>query len=96
MSRGSSYEVPEPIINTPFDEPAQHWHIAEGEPPDLRDGRRSAMYYYRDPKYKPTPGRTSAGVAIELKLVNRIRQRVGEWRNAGYPGVSRTTAELLA
>ncbi len=66
----SQYEVPEPIVNSPFDEPAKYWHIVEGETPELRAGRRSAMYYYRDPKYKPTPGgRTSPGVAIELKLV---------------------------
>jgi hypothetical protein len=32
----SSYEVPEPIINSPFDEPKQHWHIEEGKDPELR------------------------------------------------------------
>ncbi len=92
----SQYEVPEPIINSPFDEPAKHWHIVDGEAPELREARRGAMYYYRDPKYRPTPGKASAGIAIELILVNRIRQRVGEWRKSGYPGVTRTTAELLA
>ena len=54
-----NYEVPEPIINTPFDEPGD------------------------------------VGVAIELKLVNRIRERVKAWREQGYPGVTRTTHELL-
>jgi len=41
----SSYEVPEPIINSPFDEPKQHWHIEEGKDPELRPGRRPAMYF---------------------------------------------------
>jgi type III restriction enzyme len=27
----TQYEVPEPIINTPFEEPAQHWYIREAE-----------------------------------------------------------------
>ena len=32
---------------------------------------------------------------VELELVNLIRQRVDAWRNHGYPGVTRTTLELL-
>jgi type III restriction enzyme len=91
----SNYEVPQPILNSPFDEPKEHWHIVEGEPPDQRSGRRPAMYYYRDPKSKPSASGKQAGIAIELKLVNRIRAQVKAWRDQGYPGVSRTTVELL-
>ena len=92
----SSYEVPEPIINGPFDEPKVHWNIIEGELPELKPGRRPAVYFYRDPKAPPEryEGR-EAGLAIEMKLVNRVRERVAEWRTAGYPGVTRTTLELL-
>lgn len=32
---------------------------------------------------------------IELILVNRIRQQVKSWREAGHPGASRTTIDLL-
>ena len=49
----SNYEVPEPILNSPFAEPAEHWHIVEGEPPERWSGRRPAVYYYRDPNAKP-------------------------------------------
>ena len=91
------YEVPEPILNSPFDEPREHWYIAEGEPPERRSGRRMAMYYYRDPKAKPDKAAGSGpGVAIELKLVSRIRKRLQEWRRSGYVGASRTTLDLLA
>ena len=45
----SNLEVPEPIINSPFDEPARHWHIAEGKTPEPRPGRRKAMYFHHDP-----------------------------------------------
>src|SRR5947209_2302825 len=92
----STYEVPEPILNSPFDEPQEHWNIIEGELPERLPGRRSAVYFYRDPKASPERylGR-EAGITIEMKLVNRIRERVNEWRVSGYPGVTRTTLELL-
>ena len=92
----SAYEVPQPILNSPFEEPKEHWHIVEGEEPEQRPGRRPAMYFYRDPKVKPEKEYgTVAGAAIELKLVNRIRDQVKKWRSDGYPGVTRTTLELL-
>lgn len=92
-----AFEVPAPILNSPFDEPAEHWHIVEGETPEKRPGRRPAVYYYRDPKQAPRDSReaNSGGVAVELPVVNQIRERVKAWRTAGYPGVTRTTLELL-
>ena len=93
----SSYEVPEPIINSPFEEPLEHWNIIEGEIPERVAGRRRAVYFYRDPK--AAPGKRAGegvGTVIELKLVNLIRERVAAWRKAGFPGVSRTTLELLS
>lgn len=92
----SNYEVPEPILNSPYEEPRQYWRIEEGESPEKMTGRRAAMYFYRDPKAKPdTHGGSNRGIAIELKVVNRIRERVKAWRDAGHPGVTRTTLELL-
>ena len=92
----SNYQVPEPIINSPFEEPKEHWNIVEGEQPQLLPGRRRAIYFYRDPKAKTDKTyRGDRGVPIELKLVNLIRERVKAWREADYPGVTRTTHELL-
>ena len=45
----SNFEVPEPILNSPYDEPREHWWIIEGQPLERRSGRRPAMYYYREP-----------------------------------------------
>src|SRR5208337_1946463 len=90
----SGYEVPQPILNSPFDPPAEHWHIVEGEPPTRVQGRRRAIYFYRDPKAKDAQGQIS-GVPVELDLVNLIRERLDKWRAEGYPGVTRTTLELL-
>ncbi len=90
------YEVPEPILNSPFEEPARHWNIEEGKEPERRAGRREAGYFYRDPKAPPADGEHEArGVWTPLELVNRIRAEIKEWREAGYPGVTRTTLDLL-
>jgi len=89
----SSFEVTTPILNSPFEEPREHWWIVDGEAPERRPGRRPAMYYYLD------PGRDQnerGGFYIELKKVNLIRERVKQWRQQGWPGVSRTTRDLLS
>jgi type III restriction enzyme len=49
------------------------------------------LYFYREPGREAERG----GIAIEMKLVNQVRERVKAWRNAGYSGVTRTTLELL-
>ena len=45
----SNYEVEQPILNSPYDEPDEYWHIEEGAPPERKEGRRRAGYFYRDP-----------------------------------------------
>jgi len=90
----SDFEVPEPIISSPYEEPAEHWHIVEGEAPVRRGGRRPAVYFYSPPT-APNEGEATAGTAIELKLVNLIRARVKAWRDEGWLGATGTTGELL-
>jgi type III restriction enzyme len=101
-----AYEVPQPILNSPFEEPAQHWYIREGAPADLRPGRRPAVVYPpREERHdRQVPWSLADGTlraatdyapAYEMVLVNLIRERVTAWRGQGYPGVTRTTLELL-
>jgi type III restriction enzyme len=95
----SWFEVPEPILNSPFAEPQAYWEIADGERPRRVEGRRRPEYIYRPPgaSTDTAPG-DAPGTRIELLLVTRIRRRVKEWReHAGeaYPGVTHTTRELL-
>lgn len=94
----SGFEVPEPILNGPYDRPARFWHlqIEEGLPPEIRAGRRSAGYWYRDPNSGVQGAAGSRGVWREMPLVSAIRDRLEEWQRAGRPGLTRTTAELLA
>ena len=97
-----SYEVSEPILNSPYEEPKLYWYIREGEPSAQKDGRRRAVIW--PPRDQKTPWDLSDGTltpspeypsAFELALVNLIRERVKAWKAAGYPGVTRTTLELL-
>ena len=91
----TSFEVDQPILSSPYEEPIEHWVIEEGKLPERQPGRRPAGYFYRDPSV-PMPGdEFTRGDWVELELVNDIRKRLADWRRAGYPGVTRTTLELL-
>jgi type III restriction enzyme len=95
------YEVSEPILNSPFEKPAEYWYIQEGEEPQRRSGRRPPVVFApRDQKEEwietPLLRRSKEYPAgYELALVSLIRERLEVWRAAGYPGVTRTTLELL-
>ena len=51
------FEVAEPVLNSPYEKPALHWRLEDGQAPEKRSDRREAGYYYRDPKV----GREDAG-----------------------------------
>src|ERR1041385_590757 len=98
----SDFEVPNPILNPPFEEPAQHWYIQEGHGAELRPGRRPAVVF--PPQEQAQPWDLSDGTlkpsteypgGFELTLVNRVRERLKAWREQGYPGATRTTVSLL-
>ncbi len=89
----AQFEVPTPILCSPFEEPKEHWRIHAHEPAERIPGRRKAVYYFR-PKGRDAAAE-GAGEERELELVNLIRPRLAEWRKAGYPRATRTTLELL-
>ncbi len=91
----SSFEVDTPILCSPYAEPAEHWWIEEGRMPERREGRRPAGYWYRDPKVPEPEEGFTRGEWQPLDHVTLIRERVEAWRAEGYPGVTRTTLELL-
>ena len=76
------------IINSPYDPPQQHWIKENNKPLRIIEGRRPAGYEIID-----TRNNTTRSERIEL--VNNIRPRVDEWREAGYPGVTSLTRQLL-
>ena len=90
-------EVPQPILNSPYEAPKEHWRISELAPPERVTGRRLPMYWYRRPGKEATDP-DSPGTAIELKMVTRIRRQLDEWRPLalrGEGGVTRTTMDLM-
>lgn len=98
-----SFEVAEPIQNSPFVKPERYWYISEGEMPQLREGRRAAVVF--PPRDQKQPWEVDTHIlrpsheyqnGFELALVNLIRERVGQWQQQGYPGLSRTTLDLIA
>jgi type III restriction enzyme len=95
-------QVSQPILVSPYQEPDKHWYIQRGETPRIVEDRRPSFVF------KPQGGQqewdTTDGSlgrlkdyenAYEMRLVNRLREAVGKWRDEGYPGVTRTTLELL-
>lgn len=81
------------IINSPFEEPAEHWSYDRTHRLFTRDeGRRPAGYLIASSESK---GFDDPGVFVELPLVNQIRPRVTAWREANYPGVTGVTRRLL-
>lgn len=99
----SSFEVTEPIQNSPFEKPERYWYIREGEQPELREGRRASVAF--PPRDQKQPWVTDESIlrpsaeyfnGFELALVNLIRERVAEWQRQGLPGLTRTTMDLIA
>ncbi|MCX9013763.1 MAG: DEAD/DEAH box helicase family protein [Candidatus Methanoperedens sp.] len=81
------------IINSPYEMPEQHLkYIREIRRFELIDGRRPAGYVVAS---EASESFDDPGIVIELPLVNQIRERVDKWRDAGYPGITSITKELL-
>ncbi len=94
----SAFEVEQPILNSPFEEPAEHWQIEEGQRAEAahRAAARPATSTATRRRRRPSRVSRRAATWQELELVNLIRERLAQWREAGYPGATRTTLELLA
>jgi type III restriction enzyme len=81
------------IINSPYEEPTQHWRYdRETRTFDLVEGRRPAGYVVASDDSRAFD---DPGIFVEIPLVNHIRPRVKAWREAGYPGVASITKRLL-
>lgn len=76
------------IISSPFERPTHHWVRKSDTQLDLIEGRRPAGYEIFDTRHNTLRG-------VELPLVKRIRERVDEWREADYLGVTPVTQQLL-
>jgi type III restriction enzyme len=81
------------IINSPYEEPKQYWkYDAKTRSFELKEGRRPAGYVVASESSRAFD---DPGIFIEIPLVNKIRQRVKDWRQGGYTGVTGITKRLL-
>ena len=81
------------IICSPYEKPTHHLsYNREIRKFESVEGRRRAGYIVatEDSQAFDDPGQF-----IPLEEVNRIRERVDKWREAGYPGITTVTRELL-
>lgn len=97
--------IENPIINSPFAEPQQHFYISnDGISIERVHGRRKSVFFVPI----PTPKRQKAAQqqlfaeeqledVRENELINQIRERLGIWRRGSqrYAGITPTTRRLL-
>src|SRR5487761_1880087 len=95
--------IENPIVNSPFDEPARHFRFSdEGITNQIVEGRRVSSYFVPIAKSRKQGKQAQFDTEWtqdrieENKLANEIRRRVGLWRKGGYVGVTPTTARLIA
>ena len=95
--------IDNPILNTPFLEPARHFKFdADGITDEILNWRRPSSHFVPIPRAKKKRKQLQFETEwtkdrIEANpVVDRIRQRVGAWRQGGYVGVTGTTSRLLA
>jgi type III restriction enzyme len=81
------------IINSPYEEPKQHWSYDRATRLfTLNEGRRPAGYLVAS---ESSQGFDDPGEFRQIALVNQIRPRVKRWRDAGYPGATGISKRLL-
>jgi len=81
------------IINSPYDEPKEHWsYNPNTQAFDRIQGRRSAGYFVAGQGGNQY---NDQGEFISLPLVNEIRTRVKAWRNNNYTGITSVTRKLI-
>ena len=75
--------VDNPILNSPFEEPARYWAYEEGQPV-LKEGRRPAGYYLK-PRTRGPQMSLFAEEFVPLELVNTIRNGSKRGGSAATP-----------
>lgn len=88
-----SNAVENPILNSPFEEPKQHYDFTGAEP-HIVAGRRSAGYY-GVPRTENVAGALASQEFFPLPVVNELRRRIGAWRARRWPNVTPVTRDLL-
>ncbi len=96
--------IPNPILNTPYEEPDRHFRFGEdGITDEIVESRRTSAYFI---PIAPTKKKGKKQLQLEKTqwtsdrveenaFINRVRARVARFRQGDYPGVTPTTRRLL-
>jgi type III restriction enzyme len=96
-----SVVIDNPILNSPFREPARHFRFDEdGITNEIAEGRRRSTYFMpiARPKIRGGTQLSLPGGDEELRdndLINRVREHVAAWRGTRYHGITAVTRDLL-
>jgi type III restriction enzyme len=98
----SSENIENPIINSPYDPPEQHFQLgSDGPTGTVLEGRRPSESFIPVPGSKK--GKEQQALDFDAtgerreknSLINDIRFEVDRWRARGYPGVTPISRKLL-
>jgi type III restriction enzyme len=94
--------IANPILNSPFSEPERHFRFNdEGITDEIANGRRESGYFLPIASPRKKGGQLKFETEwtqdrfLSSPRINRIRERVNQWRVGGYVGCTRTTERLL-
>ena len=94
--------IENPVINSPFTEPGRHFRFTdEGITDEIIEERRSSSYFIPIARPKKKGKQLAFDTdwtqdrIEENRFVNRVRERVRQWRLGGYVGTTATTRHLL-
>jgi type III restriction enzyme len=101
----SNTVIENPILNSPYREPAKHWKFSDdGITDEIVEERRSSSYFLpiASPRSR-TAGNTQLTFQTEWtkdrleenRFINEVRRHVASWRAAGWPNTTRLTQRLL-
>lgn len=107
MTNESNQFFEKPILNSPYDYPARHWELIQGQPTQqIIESRRRAEFVTPIPKPKKQKGGQSADLFDEsmglstgeqkydpISIINELRRHVSAWRNLNSPNDWNVTPE---
>jgi len=95
-----------PILNSPYFEPNRHFKADEkGLTDEIIESRRSSSFYIPVPRAKTrqkqlelntSEGAFGTELQKENEFINKIRAKIKQWRDSDYPGITKTTRDLLS
>ena len=91
--------VAQPILNSPYYEPEEHWVYGKDGKASRMSGRRPATYFWTTQRtgseQLQMEGITSDHGAEDMPVVNALREDVKKWRNSNYENATQVTKQLL-